>query len=101
MESVEGALSRQRRTEVLLENKNAVVYGGSGSVGSAVARAFDHEGAKLFLAGRTPAKLAEVSEEISASGGVAETAQVDALDEVAVDEHVDPSTISSSRSRRP
>jgi 3-oxoacyl-[acyl-carrier protein] reductase len=88
MESVEGALSRQRRTEVLLENKNAVVYGGSGSVGSAVARVFAHEGAKVFLAGRTLATLDAVAEEITASGGVAETAQVDALDEKTVDEHV-------------
>jgi 3-oxoacyl-[acyl-carrier protein] reductase len=73
---------------VLLENKNAVVYGGSGSVGSAVARAFAREGAKVFLAGRTLATLDEVAEEIVASGGVAESAQVDALDEQAVEEHI-------------
>src|SRR5215216_2960806 len=61
MESVEGALSRQRRTEMLLENKNAVIYGGSGSVGSAVARAFAREGARVFLAGRTIATLDAVA----------------------------------------
>jgi len=72
---------------MLLENKNAVIYGGSGSVGGAVARAFAREGAKVFLAGRTLARLDEVAQEISASGGLAETAQVDALDEKAVDEH--------------
>ena len=38
---------------MLLEGKNAIVYGGSGSVGSAVARAFAREGARVFLAGRT------------------------------------------------
>jgi 3-oxoacyl-[acyl-carrier protein] reductase len=61
---------------MLLENKNAVVYGGSGSVGGAVARVFAREGAKVFLAGRTLATLEEVAEEISAAGGVTETAQV-------------------------
>jgi 3-oxoacyl-[acyl-carrier protein] reductase len=75
--------------EVLLEAKNAVIYGGGGSIGGAVARAFAREGAKVFLAGRTPATLEKVAEEISAAGGVAETAHVDALDEHAVDEHAD------------
>jgi 3-oxoacyl-[acyl-carrier protein] reductase len=74
---------------VLLENKNAVIYGGGGSIGGAVARAFAREGARVFLAGRTLAALDEVAEEISASGGMAETAHVDALDEEAVDRHAD------------
>jgi 3-oxoacyl-[acyl-carrier protein] reductase len=74
---------------MLLEHKNAIVYGGGGSVGGAVARAFAREGAKVFLAGRTLESLEEVAEEIAAAGGVAETAQVDALDERAVDELAD------------
>jgi NAD(P)-dependent dehydrogenase (short-subunit alcohol dehydrogenase family) len=74
---------------VLLEDKHAVVYGGGGSIGGAVARAFAREGAKVYLAGRTPATLDVVAEQIAASGGAAETAQVDALDEVAVDRHAD------------
>ncbi len=74
---------------MLLEDKNAVIYGGGGSVGGAVARAFAREGARVFLAGRTLATLEEVAEEIRSAGGVAETAQVDALDEKAVDEHAD------------
>jgi len=74
---------------VLLENKNAVIYGGGGSVGGAVARAFAREGAKVFLAGRTLGTLDRVAEEISAAGGVADAAQVDALDEEAVDKHAD------------
>jgi len=72
---------------MFLENKNAVVYGGSGSVGGGGARIFAREGAKVFLAGRTLATLEEVAEEISAAGGVAETAQVDALDEETVEKH--------------
>ena len=74
---------------MLLENKNAVIYGGSGSVGGAVARAFAREGAKVFLAGRTLDTLDEVAQEICSGGGVAETAQVDALDEVAIEKHAD------------
>ena len=74
---------------VLLQDKTAVIYGGGGSIGGAVARAFACEGAKVFLAGRTLAKLEEVAEEIRAVGGAAETAEVDAVDERAVDEHAD------------
>src|SRR3989475_77744 len=76
-------------TGSMLEGKTAVIYGGGGSIGSAVARAFAREGARVFLAGRTPARLEEVAREIRAVGGLAETAQVDALDEQAVDEHAD------------
>ena len=74
---------------MLLEGKNAVIYGGGGKVGGAVARAFAREGARVFLAGRTLEGLEEIAGEIRSAGGVAETAQVDALDERAVDEHAD------------
>jgi 3-oxoacyl-[acyl-carrier protein] reductase len=74
--------------DMLLESKNAVIYGGGGSVGGAVARAFAREGARVFLAGRTMAALDAVAQEIAATGGVAETARVDALDERAVEEHI-------------
>ena len=75
---------------MLLEGKNAVVYGGAGSVGGAVARAFGREGARVFLAGRTRETLEAVAEKIRRSaGGRAESAIVDALDEKAVDEHAD------------
>jgi 3-oxoacyl-[acyl-carrier protein] reductase len=73
---------------MLLENKNAVIYGAGGGVGSAVARAFAREGARLFLAGRTLTRVAAVAQEISATGGAAEAAQVDALDEQAIEEHI-------------
>jgi 3-oxoacyl-[acyl-carrier protein] reductase len=74
---------------VLLQGKNAVIYGGGGAIGGAVARAFASEGATVHLAGRTLAKLEAVAEEIRAAGGSAETAVVDALDESSVDEHAD------------
>jgi 3-oxoacyl-[acyl-carrier protein] reductase len=75
--------------QVLLERKNAVIYGGGGAVGGAVARAFAAEGARVFLAGRTPASVEAVATEIVDAGGAAEAAQVDALDEQAVDRHLE------------
>ncbi len=74
---------------MLLESKKAVIYGGGGSIGGAVARVFAREGAHVFLAGRTDAKLAQVANDIRKAGGEAETAVVDALDEDAVDRHAD------------
>jgi NAD(P)-dependent dehydrogenase (short-subunit alcohol dehydrogenase family) len=72
----------------MLQNKTAVIYAAGGAIGGAVARAFAREGASLFLTGRDVAKVDAVAEEIVAAGGVAETAQVDALDEKAVEEHL-------------
>jgi 3-oxoacyl-[acyl-carrier protein] reductase len=74
---------------MLLQNKVAVVYGAGGRVGGAVARSFGREGAKVFLAGRSQAPLEAVAQEIAAAGGQAEAAAVDALEERAVDAHVD------------
>jgi 3-oxoacyl-[acyl-carrier protein] reductase len=74
---------------MLLEGKNAVIYGGAGSVGGAAARAFGREGARVFLCGRTRETLEAVAEEIRSAGGRVETSVVDALDEKSVDEHAD------------
>ncbi len=73
---------------MLLKDKNAVIYGAGGHIGSAVARAFARDGANVFLAGRTLSKLEAVAEEISAAGGTAEAAHVDALDQEAVEQHL-------------
>jgi NAD(P)-dependent dehydrogenase (short-subunit alcohol dehydrogenase family) len=72
---------------MLLENKVAVVYGGGGIIGGAVARAFASEGARVFIAGRTKDTLEAVAAEISHAGAVANLAIVDALDEAAVEGH--------------
>jgi NADP-dependent 3-hydroxy acid dehydrogenase YdfG len=74
---------------VLLEGKIAVIYGAGGSIGGCVARAFAPEGATVHLAGRTQARLEAVAEQIRPAGGAAEVAQLDALDERAVDDHAD------------
>jgi NAD(P)-dependent dehydrogenase (short-subunit alcohol dehydrogenase family) len=73
---------------MLLENKIAVIYGAGGDVGGAVARAFAREGARLFLSGRNLHKVEAVAAEVIGRGGVAEAAQVDALDEQAVEAYV-------------
>jgi 3-oxoacyl-[acyl-carrier protein] reductase len=80
---------------VLLDGKNAVIYGGGGAIGGAVARAFAREGARVHLAGRTLDHLEPVAEQIRSAGGTVETAQVDALDEAAVDRHADAVTSSA------
>lgn len=74
---------------VLLQNKIAILYGGGGAIGGAVARTFAREGARVFLAGRTRAKLERVARDIQAAGGRAEIAELDALDETAVKRHAD------------
>jgi 3-oxoacyl-[acyl-carrier protein] reductase len=72
---------------MLLAGRNAIIYGAGGAIGGGVARAFAAEGARVFLAGRTRSHLAAVASEIIAAGGQAEVAELDALDERAVDEH--------------
>jgi NAD(P)-dependent dehydrogenase (short-subunit alcohol dehydrogenase family) len=72
----------------LLEGKNAIIYGGGGGIGGGVARTFAREGARVFLVGRTRDKLDAVANEITTSGGSADVAVLDALDERAVDTHV-------------
>jgi len=73
----------------ILENKTALIHGAGGAIGGAIARAFARQGAKVFLAGRTLAKLDAVAADVTAAGGQAETARVDALDERAVNAYAD------------
>jgi len=72
-----------------LEHKTAVIYGAGGAIGGAVARAFAREGARVFLTGRHLAKMDTVAKDIRWDGGRVEAAEVDALDEQAVDRHLD------------
>jgi len=72
----------------MLNNKVAVIYGAGGAIGAAVARAFAREGARLFLTGRKRAPVEVVARAIAGAGWSAEAAEVDALDEKAVDEHL-------------
>jgi NAD(P)-dependent dehydrogenase (short-subunit alcohol dehydrogenase family) len=74
---------------MMLKNKVAVIYGAAGAIGGAVARAFASEGANLFLTGRHLAPVEVVVKDVVSSGGSAEAAEVDALDEQAVDKHLE------------
>src|SRR5512132_477353 len=73
---------------MMLTDRVAVIYGGGGAIGGAVARAFASEGAKVFVTGRLLAPVDVVAKEIVSAGGSAEAAEIDALDEQAVDKHL-------------
>ena len=72
----------------MLQDKVAVIYGAGGAIGGAVARAFAAEGARLFLTGRHRAPVEIVAKDIVSAGGSAEVAELDALDEQAVDRYL-------------
>ena len=72
----------------MLQNKNAVIYAAGGSLGGTIAKAFAAAGATVFLSGRTFAAVQKLANEITASGGKAYAAQVDAMDEAAVNNYV-------------
>lgn len=82
---------------MLLQGKVAIIHGGAGAIGGAVARVFAREGARVYLCGRTRAKLDRVVHEIVAAGGRAEAAEVDALDEHAVEHHVEGVALRAGR----
>lgn len=63
-----------------LKNKTAVIFGGSGAIGSAAAHALAREGADVYLAARSHARLEQVADSIRADGGSASTFVFDALD---------------------
>jgi NAD(P)-dependent dehydrogenase (short-subunit alcohol dehydrogenase family) len=73
---------------MMLRDKVAVIYGAGGAIGGAVASAFAAEGARLFLTGRRRVPVEAVATDIVSAGGSAEAAEVDALDEQAVDRHL-------------
>jgi NAD(P)-dependent dehydrogenase (short-subunit alcohol dehydrogenase family) len=73
---------------MMLKDKVAVIYGAGGAIGGAVARAYASEGARLFLTGRLQAPVEAVAKDIVSAGGSADAAEVDALDEQAVEKHL-------------
>lgn len=76
-------------TDMLMKDKVAVVYGAGGAIGGTVARAFAAEGASVFLTGRVREPVEAVAKDIVAAGGSADAAEVDALDEQAVNRHLE------------
>lgn len=74
---------------MILQNKNAIIYGAGGSLGSAVAKALAKEGATVFLTGRKMNSVQITADEILQMGGKAEVDVVDAFDENAVSRHIE------------
>src|SRR5262249_10086450 len=72
----------------VLEGKHALVFGAGGSIGAAVAKEFAAEGAEVFLSGRNKSNVEDVTKQITAAGGRAHAAVIDALDDNAVDEYM-------------
>ena len=78
-----------RRTKVLLADKNAVVYGGRRVGRPGRGPRLRRRGARSLPRRPHPGHPRRGGPELAAGGGSVETAQVDALDERAVDEHAD------------
>jgi NAD(P)-dependent dehydrogenase (short-subunit alcohol dehydrogenase family) len=74
---------------MILQNKNAIIYGAGGSLGGAVARALAEAGARVFLTGRSLLSVQKTADEIIASGGQADVDVVDALDKNAIQRHLE------------
>jgi NAD(P)-dependent dehydrogenase (short-subunit alcohol dehydrogenase family) len=72
----------------MLKNKIVIIYGAAGAIGGAVARTFAREGARVFLTGHRLAPVEVIAREIAAAGGAAEAAEVNALDQRAIDTHL-------------
>lgn len=87
----------QDQVKARLEGKIAVIFGAGGDVGAAVAKEFAAEGARLFLSGRTESRVQAVADAISADGRTAAAAELDALDEDAVNRHIDQAVATAGR----
>ncbi|MBC7937054.1 MAG: SDR family oxidoreductase [Rhizobacter sp.] len=73
---------------MILKNKNAVIYGAGGSLGSAIAKAFARAGAAVYITGVNVNKIEKLATQINDAGGKAYAAQVDALHKDQVEAHL-------------
>jgi NAD(P)-dependent dehydrogenase (short-subunit alcohol dehydrogenase family) len=72
----------------MLQGKHAIVFGAGGSLGAAVAREFAAEGADVYVSGRTPSTVNDLTQQIIADGGRAQAAVLDVLDDAAVNAYL-------------
>jgi NAD(P)-dependent dehydrogenase (short-subunit alcohol dehydrogenase family) len=77
-----------KRADMLVADKNAVTYGAGGAIGSAVACAFARERDTSVSDRPHPRPSRGRRQGSVAEGGAAEAAQVDALDEHAIEDHL-------------
>ena len=75
--------------QVDLNNKVVIITGGGGAIGSAMARQFASNGARVVVAGRTLATLQSVVDEIKAAGGEAAAVVTDVSDKLSAQKMVE------------
>lgn len=73
---------------MFLSDKTVIIYGGSGAIGSAIAKAMHQAGANIFLVGRKKEKLEKAAASLNGGPGLVQIAAFDVLNEGAVEEHV-------------
>lgn len=67
-----------------MKDKIVLVVGGTGGIGTAIARNVSAQGAKVVIAGRNRAKAEEVAQELNANGGDAYAIDVDVTNAASV-----------------
>lgn len=73
---------------MLLTDKNVLVFAASGAIAGQVARTCAEHGATVWLSARRGDAAEKLAAEIAETGGTAYAAEVDALDQAAVDRYV-------------
>lgn len=73
---------------MLLKGKVAVIFGGSGAIGTAIAKVFIREGARVYLCARDFNKLQNIATKLHQLGGVVHTVNVDVLDSQSINNTV-------------
>jgi len=66
---------------MLLEGKNIVIMGGSGAIGTSMAKVFVAEGGRVWLGARNQQRLDTAAEQVRNAGGDVETFTVNCLDQ--------------------
>ncbi|MFL9484264.1 SDR family NAD(P)-dependent oxidoreductase [Chitinophagaceae bacterium LWZ2-11] len=74
---------------MILQNKNAIIYGVSSSLGGTVAESLAAAGATVFVTNKNLRPAQEVADKIIAAGGKAYAGIVDAMDEDSIGKHIE------------